>query len=462
MKSMLVLADDIVKKYEHIASFMYTEYPYKSYWSKDFSINDFKASYEDLAKTNNHTPMLLYVHIPFCLQQCFYCTCHAIVTKEYSKIQSYLDVMYKEIDLLKNLFDSCDFQPTITDIHIGGGSPTILNFDDFNSLIENIKKIADLNDTKEFSIEIDPRNATKEKMEMYRDSGINRISLGVQDFDPDVQKAINRIQPLESIENLMTDEIRSWFPKGINFDIICGLPNQTLQTIEHTFNEIVRLSPDRVCYNYLHYSPKYAPYQNIMFDGKNGRPSRLPNFREKKLLFQKGKEILKENGYDRMGYDHFAKKDDGLFTAKQKKKMNWNSLGVTTGRYTDVLAIGLHSFSTIGRHYSQNYCEMEKYEEYIKNGKFPIYRGHHLNDDDILRRDIIISLRNFFICEIASIEQRYNINFREYFMDDLKRLDSFIEDGLVTIKDNNIQITENGELFANLVCRCFDKCYLET
>jgi len=457
-----LLLDDIAEKYAHIASFMYTEYPHKSFWSKEFSINDIKSSYKDLAETNNRTPMLLYVHIPFCLYQCYYCTCHSTVTRDYSRLHSYMNMLYKEIELLKNLFDSFDFKPTITDIHIGGGTPTILNFDDFNLLIENIQKIVNLDETEEFSIEIDPRDATYEKMEFYKEKGINRISLGVQDFDINVQKAINRIQPLDMVESLMTDEIRSWFPKGVNFDIICGLPNQTLDTIEATFNEIVRLSPERICYNYLHYSPEYAPYQKIMFDGKNGHPSRLPNFKEKKQLFQKAHDILLENGYVRMGYDHFAKKHDELYTAKLDEKMNWNSLGVTVGRYTDVLAIGLYSYSTVGRHYTQNHFEMKEYEESLKNGKLPIYRGHHLDDDDVLRRDVIVGLRNFFICEIPSIEQEYNIDFDQYFSDELKKLNEFEQDGLVKIKNDTIKITENGELFANLVCRCFDKYYKET
>jgi len=446
---------NLLKKYSH-ETFMYTEYPHKKFWSKEFSEVDFSRALKDLFSVNKDIPLMLYVHIPFCKRQCFYCTCHTMITNDYERIKNYLRLLFLEIDLFKKFFDENSITPNFQEIHIGGGSPTTLYEEEMNLLIEKFRSIVDIESLREFSIEIDPREVNKEKLEYYHSIGINRISIGVQDFDPDVQKAINRVQSPELIENLLIPEIRKYFTKGVNFDIICGLPLQTRVTIKETFERIVKMSPERVCFNYMHYSPKFAEHQNIMFDGRNGRPTKLPNFRERKIIFCEALKILLNNGYLHTGYDHFAKPNDDIAKAMRNKIMHWNALGVTPGTYLDTIGLGLHSYSTMGSYYSQNICELPDYGRAVANDQFPIYRGYKLSKDDLIRRDIIKSLRNFFFLGYCDIEKKYNIEFKKYFKEELDTLIEFARDAILELSDNEIIITELGQQFANLVCRNFD------
>lgn len=280
--------------------------------------------------------------------------------------------------------------------------------------------------------------------------------MGIQDFDPTVQKAINRIQPIKLVEDLMSPETNSLFTNGVNFDIICGLPHQTIKTIKKTVDECVRLSPDRICLNYLHLAPEFARHQNIMSDGQYGRPDRLPDYYERKELFSTAMETLTKGGYIRIGYDHFAKPTDDVVKAMSEGKMHWNALGVTAGRYDNVLGIGIHSYSTIGNYYFQNFYDVQKYQESLKNGLFPIFRGHKQSRDDLIRRDVIQTLRSFFYIDFQSIDEKYGINFEQYFCPELVVLNDYIKDGLAEIKDRSIVITEKGHQFANTVCYVFD------
>lgn len=447
---------NLLKKYNY-ETFMYTEYPHKRFWSKEFNERDFGLALESPFSLKKDTPRMLYVHIPFCKRQCFYCTCHTIITSDYERIKNYLKLLFLEIDLFKKFFDENSITPNFQEIHIGGGSPTFLHDREFDLLIEKLQQIADFKNLSEFSTEIDPREVDKEKMKYYHTRGINRISFGVQDFDLDVQKAINRVQPPELIENLLIPEIRKYFTKGVNFDIICGLPLQTRTTIKKTFERIVKMSPERVCFNYLHYIPNLVKHQMIMSDGRNGRPSRLPDFYERKMLFQEGLQILLNNGYVRTGYDHFARPSDDVARAMQEKTMRWNALGVTAGRYSDVIGIGLYSYSTMGNYYSQNICELPDYETAITKGKFPVYRGYKLNKDDLIRRNVIKTLRSYFSLDYRQIEERYDIVFEKYFKEEIAALDEFVKDGLVELSNNTITITELGKAFTGFVCRNFDR-----
>lgn len=254
----------------------------------------------------------------------------------------------------------------------------------------------------------------------------------------------------------MGPETNDLFPNGVNFDIICGLPHQTVETIKRTADECVRLSPDRICFNYLHQAPEFSKHQRLMSDGKFGRPERLPDYYERKRLFVAFLETLIKAGYIRTGYDHFAKPSDPVAKAMAEGKMRWNALGVTAGRYDSVIGVGVHSYSTIGNHYVQNFYDIQKYKEYLTQGLFPIFRGHKQSRDDLIRRDVIQTLRSFFSIDFRSIDEKYNINFEEYFNPELVALDNYVKDGLVEIKNRSIVITEKGHQFANTVCYVFD------
>ena len=410
---------ELTKKYG-TTGFMYTEYPHKRFWNR-----------LDIFHKRSTNESMLYVHIPYCPKLCYFCTCHMSITNDYSKIKHYLEYLYKEIEFVQWL------KPNIKEIHLGGGSPTMLNKYDFKELVKKLSKLVDIKTLDEFALEIDPRTVDRDMINFYADMGINRISFGIQDFNVEVQEAINRIQPVECIENLLVPEIRSRFKNGVNFDIICGLPKQTVDSIKNTCYEIVRLSPDRVCLNYLHYSPEMAKHQTLMGD--------LPDFQQRKELFTTALEVLTLGGYVRTGYDHFAKPTDANAKSTVDGNVVWNSMGTTPGRVQDVIGVGVSSISCINNHYFQNFYELSDYEEALDNGKFPTYRGHTLTEDDILRRGIIQSLRNYFTADISG------------FFDELKILKEFEQDNIVTLSGTRITIIQPE--YANLVCRVFDKFY---
>ncbi len=438
-------------------AFMYTEYPHKSFWSMNMKDADYRNALLELLRPDPDVPLMLYVHILYCTELCWFCTCHIDkATRDYNLRLKYLEMLFMEIDILKEFLDQNSFKPNFKEIHLGGGSPTDLKMDDFDRLIEKLGSLADIKKVDEFSIEIDPRHTTRETLRHYHKKGINRISIGVQDFDPEVQKAINRIQPIELVEELLDPETVKLFPNGINFDIICGLPHQTNETIRKTAEECVRLSPDRICLNYLHLAPEFARHQNLMSDGKYGRPDRLPDFYQRKDLFVAALETLTGNGYVRTGYDHFAKQTDAVAIAMKEGKMHWNALGVTAGRYASIIGIGVHSYSTIVNYYFQNVYEVPEYQKMLTQGLFPIFRGHKLSQDDLVRRDVIQTLRSFFSIDFVSIDEKYNINFEDYFDKELSDLKDFVADELVQVRDRAIVITEKGHQFANTVCYVFD------
>lgn len=438
-------------------AFMYTEYPHKSFWDINMKDADYRKALLELLTSDPDVPLMLYVHILYCTELCWFCTCHIDkATKDYDLRLKYLETLFMEIDLLKKFLDQNSLKPNFKEIHLGGGSPTDLKMDDFDRLTEKLGLLVDIKTTDEFSIEVDPRHTTREMLRHYHENGINRISIGVQDFDPEVQKAINRIQPIELVEELMAPEIVKLFPNGINFDIICGLPHQTNETIRKTAEECVRLGPDRICLNYLHLAPEFAKHQNLMSDGKYGRPDRLPDYYQRKDLFVTALETLSDGGYVRTGYDHFSKPTDAVAKAMKEGRMRWNALGVTAGRYAGVIGVGVHSYNTIGNHYFQNVYNVPEYQQVLARGLFPIFRGHELNQDDLIRRDVIQTLRSFFSIDFVSIDEKYSINFENYFGKELAELNDFVADELVEIKDRAIIITGKGHQFANTVCYVFD------
>ncbi len=429
---------------------MYTEYPHKKFWSTDFTDDRFRSALETLSGSTRR-PILLYVHIPYCEQLCWFCTCHISITRNYDKATNYLSFLYREIDLFREFFEEHAITPDIREIHLGGGSPTFLRKSDVTDMVDKLGSIVDIENLREFSIEIDPRRIDKEMLKFYHEVGIDRISFGIQDFDPAVQEAINRVQPAHLAADLLTPDVRQYF-HSVNFDVICGLPKQTPETMRKTMETVVEMSPDRVCFNYLHYSPGFAPHQKLM-----KRDGELPNSYERKVLFLTALETLEKGGYVRTGYDHFAKPSDAVAKSMEQGKMQWNSLGYTPGECPDMLGLGVHSYSNLGgRFYSQNSYEESEYGAALEEGRFPIYRGYQMSQDDQIRRDVISALRGYFHLEYRDIEERYGIRFREYFREEENRLSEFVDDGIVELSEHAIVITDLGKEFADRVCSSFD------
>jgi len=445
----------LISKYGE-RSFMYTEYPNLRFWSKKYGDQEFRATLKDFLKHNKDASFLFYIHIPHCHRQCLFCTCEVIITLKYEDIKRYLKYLYMEINLFREFFEEIGFFPNFREVHYGGGSPTYLHEEDFSELTEKVRSIVDFSKIEECAIEIDPRHVKPEGMRYYAKQGVNRISFGVQDFDPAVQKVIDRVQPAYLTERLMTPELRALFSKGVNFDIICGLPLQTVETIKKTAEKIVKMSPDRICFNYLHMRPELFSHQLSM-------PAPPDNY-NRKLLFRVAREILEKNGYIRTGYDHFARSTDDIARAMGEKKMQWNRLGVTSGRSNHILGLGIHGMSKFEpRWYFQNFYasrepdrNYKQYEEAVTKGIFPVNHGHFMSDDDLIRREVIHNLRNYFYVDGDEVEKKYSIDFRNYFSSELWMLAEFIEDGIVEISGNIITITELGYEFADFVCSRFD------
>ena len=440
----------LLNKYKNLYA-MYVEYPHKSLWTPEFSGAAYAAAIEEHILKSSNAPLLLYIHIPFCKLQCYYCTCHTVITSNYDRVRQYLELLYAEMDLLKAVFDKHGVKPNIKEIHLGGGSPTILKIEDFDKLIDKLGSITDLSSVKEFTIEVDPRSVSTDTLKYYHSKGLNRLSFGVQEFNPEVQKAINRVQPAALVESLLTPEIRGLF-HGINFDFMWGLPKQTRASYKESLETLLRIAPDRISLLLLHFAPKLKKHQLMM------KESDLPDLYERTLMFHDAVEQLTGNGYVRIGLEHFAKPDDDLSKALKAGTAAWNSLGYTAGRYFNVIGIGTGSSGTIAdNYYFQNTYELPEYEKLLKAGLLPAFRGYKLNNDDVIRRELIQKMRIYFRLDFKYFEDKYKIVFAEYFSAELKALNEFVKDGILELGKGHLEVTELGKFFTMQICRTFDK-----
>ena len=440
---------NLLKKYD-IHAFDYIEYPHKSFWDNKVTEDQIRSRLRGVIE--NNTPVMLYVHIPFCEQLCTFCLCHRQITSDDKIAMNYLqNSLFLEIDIMKSIANETGKKFNIKEVYFGGGSPTYLKENEFILLKKKLNEIVSFGNLSQFSIEIDPRRVNEERLIFYSENEINKISFGVQDFDIEVQKNINRIQPIELLDNLLTSKIRKSF-KSINFDLLVGLPGQTIKSINSTIKEVVRLKPSRIALAYLAYNPDFHPHQRHMMLKKL-----LPDFYDRKALFVEALDVLSKSEYVRTGFEHFALPEDDVSMALESKKTYYNSFGATTGDCTTILALGRSSYSTIGDDlYYQNFYNQNKYEEMLKLGKIPLERGWILDKDSIIRREIIKDIRTFFEIDAEKISLKYNINFNEYFKKEINKLRQFFNDNLIYKEKNKIILTENGKHFANLIGSNFD------
>ena len=445
---------NLIKKYDQHA-FDYIEYPHKSFWNNDINQDDIIKHFEKACL--EETPIMLYVHIPFCEQLCTFCICNRQITSDYKVAEDYLyNSLFAEIDLMTKITAKFKKQFNIKEIYFGGGSPTFLKENEFKELKNKLKQLVDFKKINQFSVEIDPRRVDKNRLLFYASEGVNKISFGIQDFDIKVQKKINRLQPSSIIHNLLTNDVRKRF-KSINFDLLIGLPAQTTETIRSTVNEVIKLRPDRIALAYLAYNPEHHPHQRHMMIGEL-----LPDFFRRKEIFVEALECLENSPYVRTGFEHFAVPEDDVTKSLKKKRAYYNSFGATTGDCTSILALGRSSYSTIGENiYYQNFYEQKKYQNSLKAGLIPLHRGWILSKDDKLRRKIIKELRTYFNLDIKNLDKEYKIIFEDYFKKEIKILNEFANDELLTLGKNNIALSEAGKHFSNLVGSIFDG-YIKT
>ncbi len=436
---------DLLKKYD-VPGPRYTSYPPAPHFHEQFTSEDYL---NEIVKTNYgeaFRDLSLYFHIPYCDTLCYFCGCNMIVTRNHDRMREYIKYLKNEIDLLRQYLNP---DRKVAQLHWGGGTPTSLSPEEINSLISYINNSFEFRDNAEVGCEIDPRGLTKEHLIALREGGFNRISMGVQDFNEKVQKYVNRIQP-EEMTRQVVEWVRELGFQSINLDLMYGLPFQTIETFEETLDKVLKLSPDRIAvFNYAHV-PWMKKHQALI------HPEDLPSPQEKLNILKLTIEKLTSNGYVFIGMDHFAKPDDELAIALKEKKLYRNFQGYSTNAGCDLYAFGITSISQLENVYAQNVKTEKEYFHSLDNERLPIFRGYRLNDDDQIRRTVIMRLMCDFELNFNEIENKYNIDFRNYFHKSLENLKEMSSDGLVEILPDKIKVTEMGRLLIRNIAMKFD------
>ena len=455
MKQTVQFDIDLINKYDK-AGPRYTSYPTAVQFHENFATDAYKAAIErsnQASRNASHpTPLSLYFHIPFCDTVCFYCGCNKIATKDRTKGAPYLERVHKEMTMQSALFDK---DRVVEQLHWGGGTPTFISHDEMRGLMNKTRELFTLadDDRGEYSIEIDPREVKTDTIALLREIGFNRMSLGVQDIDPVVQKAVNRIQP-QNVTDAAIKAARSEGFKSISIDLIYGLPFQSVERFSATLDAAIELNPDRLSvFNYAHLPDLFKPQRRI-------DAATLPSPQEKLDILAMTIERLGQAGYVYIGMDHFAKPNDELAIAQREGTLYRNFQGYSTHADCDLIAFGITSIGKVANSYSQNVKDLESYYELIDAGKLPIFRGVELDQDDILRREVITQLVCHFELDMASIDAQFNIEFENYFADAINALTEMQQDKLVSIQNRRIEVQPAGHLLIRNICMVFDK-YLQ-
>ena len=424
----------------------YTSYPTAPQFNEQFSHTDYV---DEIVKTNygkNLPDLSLYFHIPYCDTLCFFCGCNMLITRNRDRINEYIKYVQKEIDLVRTYLLP---DRKVTQHHWGGGTPTHLNPDEINKLASYINQSFEFKEESENSCEIDPRELTKAHLEALRNNGFNRISMGVQDFNEQVQKAVNRIQP-EDITRQTVQWVRELGFHSINLDLIYGLPFQSVGSFADTVDKIIDISPDRIAlFNYAHVP--WLKKHMALIHGED-----LPKPEVKLEILKMSIEKLTGSGYVFIGMDHFAKPEDELTIAMKEKKLYRNFQGYSTNAGADLYAFGITSISQLKNIYAQNYKTEKEYYTAIDNETIPTAKGYRLNDDDHIRHEVIMRIMCDFELDYKSIEDKFKIKFRDYFSWGLENLKEFEADNLVEMNDDGFKVKDMGRLLIRNIAMNFD------
>lgn len=441
----------LLQRYD-LAGPRYTSYPTAPQFQEAFSET---ALHNAIQRSNQaQRPLSLYFHIPFCESLCYYCGCNKVVTNNKSRARPYLERMIQELALYVDLFDQ---HKLVTQLHWGGGTPTFISTEEMSLLMNATRRLFQLagEDTGEFSVEIHPGRVTAKTMAHLRNLGFNRVSMGVQDFDPQVQNAVNRYNTLEQVTEL-NKALRAQAYKSISMDLIYGLPLQTLASLRETLHKVIDLNPDRLSlFNYAH-MPHLFKSQTLI------KEQDLPGASEKLDMLQFAIHTLEKAGYRYIGMDHFAKPDDELSRAQDAGKLQRNFQGYSTHGECDLLAVGVSSISMIDNVYVQNAKDLNAYQQKLDMGLLPINKGFTLNDEDKLRRFIINRLICHCRLDFAELEELFDIEATHYFATELAQLTPMQEDGLLIINAEGIIVHNKGRLLIRRVCMVFDEYLKQT
>ena len=425
----------------------YTSYPTALQFNDELTADDYRAKAKE--SNDSDVPLSLYIHIPFCHSLCYYCGCNKIVTRNEERVARYMEMLYREIEMQSELFDK---SRKIEQLHFGGGTPTYLDKEQLGALMDHLRSAFnfDESDNREFSIEVDPRTVDAERIRELWDLGFNRLSLGIQDFDEKVQKAVNRIQSLEEVKALMKSARATGFG-SISFDLIYGLPHQTVATFNNTLDIAIAMKPDRLAvYNYAHLPQRFKGQRMINADD-------IPAPETKLDLLHHTIDRLCDAGYIYIGMDHFALPDDELVLARQDGTLQRNFQGYSTHRQCDLISLGVSGIGSIGNMFAQNAVSTIEYEQIIESGELPIKKGLLVDDDDLIRAAVIQDLMCYDSLSFDEFGTKHGIDFREYFASEIGKLNVLEDDGLIELSDAGISITPSGRLLLRNIAMTFDR-----
>ncbi|GAB2653737.1 oxygen-independent coproporphyrinogen III oxidase [Vibrio panuliri] len=420
----------------------YTSYPTALEFHEAFTVADF-----DMACTAYpERPLSLYIHIPFCHKLCYYCGCNKVITRHAHKADEYLDVLELEIRTRAGLLQ----ERRVTQLHFGGGTPTFLNKAQISRIMAILRGEFDFEASAEISIEVDPREIELDMLDHLRAEGFNRLSIGVQDFNKEVQKLVNREQD-EAFIIAMVKRAKDLGFRSTNLDLIYGLPKQTQESFAKTLSQVLEMQPGRLSvFNYAHMPQLFAAQRKI-------KDEDLPQATEKMAILQQTIGTLTGAGYQFIGMDHFALPDDELAVAQRNGILHRNFQGYTTQGECDLMGFGVSAISMIGDAYAQNQKELKKYYEQVNEQRHALWKGVSLDSDDLVRREVIKQLICNFKLDKVFIEREFKVNFNQYFAQDLELLQTFINDELVEVDESEIRVTLRGRLLIRNICMCFDK-----
>ena len=441
---------DLLLKYD-TAGPRYTSYPTAPHFTDAFTSSHLEEEIRTTNKTKNASGISLYFHLPFCESVCFFCGCNVTFTSDRKRPFAYTELLIQEMDKISPMVAN---HRRVAQLHWGGGTPTFFSPDQLKALHEATRKCFTFADDAEIGLEVDPRETTSDHLKTLQELGFNRLSMGIQDFNPEVQKAVNRIQPLATTQRVI-EEARERGFQSISVDLIYGLPYQTEKSFAVTLEQIAALNPDRVAVFNFAYLPEMIRHQKAI------KPETLPSPKEKLAILRRAIDFFTEAGYRYIGMDHFAKPDDELCRAQDEGTLYRNFQGYTTHAGCDLYAFGVSAISQVGSTYAQNRKNIHEYETAIKGSGLATQRGIQLSQDDLLRREVIMRLLCHFELDPHAIEEKFKINFSSYFADALQALQPMEADGLVRCQKDKIVITPIGHLLIRNICMPFD-AYLKT
>ena len=436
---------ELIRKHDLVGP-RYTSYPSAAQF-KEYDADS--TWHSNVAQSNlSGEPISLYFHIPFCDRICYYCACNKIVTADKHRAERYLNFLMREIELQTETIDTCR---TVQQLHWGGGTPTYFNDHQMYQLMQAIKYNFSLaeDDEREYSIEIHPQGIDEKRIKNLRELGFNRISIGVQDFDKEVQLAVNRFNDEQEVEKLV-DAVKSNRFKSISVDLMYGLPKQSQNSFKKTLNKIIDISPDRISlFNYAHMPHLFKTQRQI-------NTHELPEPQEKLAILKLSIDLLEDAGYEYIGMDHFAKRSDELYTAQKNGRLHRNFQGYSTHKSCDLFSFGVTSISMFNNVYYQNHKDIELYQESIKKDRIAINKSIELSKDDIIRKTVIDQLICNFFLDFARIEEKFSIDFRHYFANELKSLSALQNDDLLELNNDHIKVQPFGRLLIRRICMEFD------